>query len=210
MEAAYYELIIESLSDGSCIVERVFGSRPAHEANSRIVAAGAGAPLFVCSGSLTIGSLTCDVRNFQVEGGDSLKKVAIIVSNGSFNNLLQVSTLIRALTASLETSVRVFFRDEAVVKVTKTRINEVNLSDVVRPMEPEILRRLREAEFADLQSFLRDSKEHGDDVKLFACTSSMYMYGIREEDLIPEIDGARTLTDFLLEEVSDAEKVFTF
>jgi len=139
-----------------------------------------------------------------------LKKVAIIVSNGSFNNLLQVSTLIRALTASLETSVRVFFRDEAVVKVTKTRINEVNLSDVVRPMEPEILRRLREAEFADLQSFLRDSKEHGDDVKLFACTSSMYMYGIREEDLIPEIDGARTLTDFLLEEVSDAEKVFTF
>jgi peroxiredoxin family protein len=139
-----------------------------------------------------------------------LKKVAIIVSNGSFNNLLQVSTLIRALTASLETSVRVFFRDEAVVKVTKTRINEVNLSDIVRPMESEILRRLREADFVDLQSFLRESKEHGDDVKLFACTSSMYTYGIREEELIPEIDGARTLTEFLLEEVSDAEKVFTF
>ncbi len=139
-----------------------------------------------------------------------MKKVAIIVSNGSFNNLLQVSTLIRALTASLETSVRVFFRDEAVVKVTKTRINEVNLSDIVRPMESEILRRLREADFVDLQSFLRESKEHGDDVKLFACTSSMYTYGIREEELIPEIDGARTLTEFLLEEVSDAEKVFTF
>jgi len=139
-----------------------------------------------------------------------MKKVAIIVSNGSFNNLFQVSTLIRALTASLEASVRVFFRDEAVVKVTRARINELNLSDVVRPMEPEIVRRLREADFVDLQSFLRDSKEHGDDVKLFACTSSMYMYGVREEDLIPEIDGARTLTDFLLEEVSDAEKVFTF
>ncbi|GBC82018.1 hypothetical protein HRbin10_01138 [bacterium HR10] len=145
----------------------------------------------------------------QTEGG-ALKKVAIIVSNGSFNNLFQVSTLIRALTASLETSVRVFFRDEAVVKVTRARINEVNLSDIVRPMEAEILRRLREADFVDLHSFLRDSKEHGDDVRLFACTSSMYMYGVREEDLIPEIDGARTLTDFLLEEVSDAEKVFTF
>ncbi len=139
-----------------------------------------------------------------------MKKVAIIVSNGSFNNLFQVSTLIRALTASLETSVRVFFRDEAVVKVTRQRINEMNLSDMGRPMESEILRRLREADFVDLQSFLRDSKEHGDDVRLFACTSSMYMYGVREEDLIPEIDGVRTLTDFLLEEVSDAEKVFTF
>jgi len=139
-----------------------------------------------------------------------MRKVAIIVSNGSFNNLFQVSTLIRALTASLETSVRVFFRDEAVVKVTRARINELNFSDFARPMEPEIVRRLREADFVDLQSFLRDSKEHGDDVKLFACTSSMYMYGVREEELIPEIDGARTLTDFLLEEVSDAEKVFTF
>ncbi|MCS6817723.1 MAG: DsrE family protein [Blastocatellia bacterium] len=139
-----------------------------------------------------------------------MKKVAIIVSNGSFNNLFQVSTLIRALTASQETSVRVFFRDEAIVKVTRARINELNFSDLVRPMESEIMRRLREADFVDLHAFLRDSKEHGDDVRLFACTSSMYMYGVREEDLIPEIDGARTLTDFLLEEVSDAEKVFTF
>jgi peroxiredoxin family protein len=139
-----------------------------------------------------------------------LKKVAIIVSNGSFNNLFQVSTLIRALTASLDTAVRVFFRDEAVVKLTKARINELNFSDGVREMQGQILTRLQEAEFTDLQIFLRDSKEHGDDVRLFACTSSMYMYGVTEQDLIPEIDEPKTLSDFLREDVSDAERIFTF
>ena len=139
-----------------------------------------------------------------------MKKVAIIVSQGSFNNLFQVSTLIRALTASLDTVVRVFFRDESVVKLTKARINELNLSEGVREMHDQILPRMIEAGFSELQSFLRDSKEHGDNVRLFACTSSMYMYGVSEEDLIPEIDGPKTLTDFLHEEVSDADKVFTF
>jgi peroxiredoxin family protein len=139
-----------------------------------------------------------------------MNKVAVIVSLGTFNNLFQVSTLIRALTASAEAAVRVFFRDESVLKLRKDRINDVNFSDAVRGQEAQVLQRLREADFTDLQSFLRDSKEHGEDVKLFTCTSSMYMYGVREEDVIPEVDGPRTLTDFLLNEVSDADQVLTF
>ncbi|MBI3952212.1 MAG: DsrE family protein [Acidobacteria bacterium] len=139
-----------------------------------------------------------------------MKKVAIIVSRGSFNNLFQVATLIRALTVSLDTSVRVFFRDEAILKVTKDQINQINFSDAYRGLEEETLARLRAADFENLQTFLRDSKEHGDDVKFFGCTSSMYMCGINEEDLIPEIDEPRTLTDFLLTEVSDADTVMTF
>jgi peroxiredoxin family protein len=139
-----------------------------------------------------------------------VKKVAILVSGGSFNNIFQTATLIRALTVSLDTSIRVFFRDEALVKLTKERVNQINFSETYRGMEEEALERLRVADFEDLQSFLRDSKEHGDDVRFFACTSSMYMAGIKEEDLIPEIDSVRTLTEFLLEEVGDADVVMTF
>lgn len=139
-----------------------------------------------------------------------MKKVAIIVAHGSFNSLFQVATLIRALTSSPDTSIRVFFRDEALVKLTKDRINELNFSDVYRRMEEEVLARLQAADFEDLHSFLRDSKQHGDDVQFFACASSMYMAGIKEVDLIPEIDSVRTLTSFILEEVSTADVVMTF
>lgn len=139
-----------------------------------------------------------------------MKKVAILVSGGSFNNLFQVATLIRALTVSLDTSIRVFFRDEAILKLTRDRVNEINFSDAYRGLEEETLARLRAADFENLQTFLRDSKEHGDDVKFFGCASSMYMCGLKEEDLIPEIDAPMTLTEFLLEEVSAADVVMTF
>jgi len=148
--------------------------------------------------------------NVMSEKGNRWKKVAMIVSRGSFNDLVQVATLIRALTGSPDTAIRVFFRDEALLKLTKERVNETNFSDAYRGREEETLARLRAADFEDLQTFLRDSKEHGDDVKFFGCTSSMYMCGLHEEDLIPEIDAPRTLTDFLLAEVSDADTVMTF
>jgi len=141
---------------------------------------------------------------------NAVKKNVVIVSRGSFNNLFQVSMLVRALAASTDNAVRVFFRDESVLKVTKARVNDLNFSEGGWGREGEILARLREADFTDLHSFMRDSKEHGDDVKFFACTSSMYMYGVKEEELVPEIDGLRTLLEFLQEEMSDAERVFTF
>lgn len=139
-----------------------------------------------------------------------MKKVAIIVSRGSFNNLVQVATLIRAVTSSPDTVVRVFFRDEALLKLTRARIHETNFSEVYRGLEEQVLMRLRVADFQDLQTFLREAKEHGEAVTFFACASSMYMCGLKEEDLIPEIDAPMTLTDFWSAEVGDADVVMTF
>ena len=139
-----------------------------------------------------------------------LKKIAIIVSHGTFNNLIQVSTLLRALTAGLDVSIRVFFRDEALYKLTKGRINEPNFSELFRSQQKEFMEKLKAAEFVDLESFLKDSKEHGFDVKFFACASTMYIYGIKEEELSPILDEPRTLTTFLLEDVGEADTLMTF
>jgi peroxiredoxin family protein len=153
------------------------------------------------------------VRTFAhvFDGGKAtVTRIAIIVSHGSFNNIFQVSTLVRTLAGWPGTSIRVFFRDESVVKLTTARINEYNFSPMVQEGASQIVARLKEAEFTDLHSFLKDSKEHGDDVKFFACTSSMYMYGVNESDLIPEIDEPKALGDFLREDVAGADRVFTF
>jgi peroxiredoxin family protein len=139
-----------------------------------------------------------------------LRKAAIIVSRGSFNNLFQVATLIRALTSSPDVSVRVFFRDEALVKLSTGSINELNFSEAYRGLEESVVERLRIADFDDLRGFLRDSKEHGDDVAFYACASSMYMIGRTKEDLIPEVDDIRDLTSFLHEEVMTSDVVMTF
>ncbi|HEY7067262.1 MAG TPA: hypothetical protein VII06_37720 [Chloroflexota bacterium] len=135
--------------------------------------------------------------------------LAIIVTRGAFNNLVQVATLIRTA-AGDGTPVRVLFRDAALLALRRDRIGALEFSPEFAGREDTTLELLRAADFEDLQSFLRDAKEHGDDVRYYACTSSMYYCDTQLADLIPEIDGPRPLAAFLTEEVAAATTMLTF
>jgi len=133
--------------------------------------------------------------------------LAVIASRGSFNSLVQVVTLLMAAVGS-GLAVRVFFRDEAVLKVTKTGAQEINLSDVYRGEEEAVRERLAAQDLTDLPRLFSEIKELGD-VRLYACSSSMAICGVKAEDLLDGIE-VRGLTAFLLEDVATAEKVLTF
>ena len=60
----------------------------------------------------------------------------------------------------------------------------------------------------DLPALLREVRETGD-VRLYACSSSMAICGVRAEDLLDGVQ-VRGLTAFLLEEVAGADTVLTF
>lgn len=136
-----------------------------------------------------------------------MKTLAVIASRGSFNSLIQVATLLMAAVGS-DVAVRVFFRDEAVFKVTKTGAQEINLSDAYRGHEAAVRERLSLQELTDLPRLLREVKELGD-VRLYACSSSMAICGVKADDLLDGIE-VRGLTAFLLEDVAAADKVLTF
>lgn len=136
-----------------------------------------------------------------------MNTLAVIASRGSFNSLVQVVTLLMAAVGS-GLAVRVFFRDEAVLKVTKAGAGEINLSEIYRGQEREVRERLRAQELTDLAGLLAGIKESGD-VRLFACSSSMAICGVRAEDLLEGIE-VRGLTAFLLEDIAAADKVLTF
>ncbi|MBI3625643.1 MAG: DsrE family protein [Candidatus Rokubacteria bacterium] len=136
-----------------------------------------------------------------------MNTLAVIASRGSFNSLVQVVTLLMAAVGS-GIAVRVFFRDEAVLKVTKKGAREINLSDAYRGQEAEVWERLSAQGLTDLPRLLADIKESGD-VRLFACSSSMAICGVRPDDLLDGIE-VRGLTAFLLEDVAAADKVLTF
>jgi len=133
--------------------------------------------------------------------------LAVIASHGSYNRLVQVATLLMAAVGA-GVAVRVFFRDEAVLKVTKRGAREINLSEALREHAGEVRDRLAAQGLADLPRLLQDVRELGD-VRLYACSSSMAICGVRAEDLLDGIE-VRGLTAFLLEEVASADKVLTF
>lgn len=136
-----------------------------------------------------------------------MNTLAIIASRGSFNSLVQVVTLLMAAVGS-GIAVRVFFRDEAVLKITKSGAPEINLSEAYRGHEGEVRERLHAQGLADLPQLLRESRDFGD-VRLYACSSSMAISGVRAEDLLDGIE-VRGLTAFLLDDVGTADKVLTF
>jgi peroxiredoxin family protein len=137
-----------------------------------------------------------------------MTSLAVIVSRGEYNSLVQVATLLMAAVGS-GIAVRVFFRDEAIYKITRTGATDVNLSGGYRGREAEVRANLTRQGLHDLPDLLRQVKESGD-ARLYACSSSLAICGVRPDELLPEIDGVRGLTAFLLEDIAKADRVLTF
>ena len=137
-----------------------------------------------------------------------MKSLAVIVSGGSTNNLIQVLTLLMAAVHS-DIRARVLFRDESLFRLTPERMNRLEPSAAYGHDGEGFTRRLKQLDLADLHKLCRDIKASGD-VKYYACSSSLALCGLKREDLIPEIDEVRGLPAFLLEDVASADHVLTF
>src|SRR4051812_45525686 len=92
-----------------------------------------------------------------------LRRLLVTVSRGTSNNLFQVATLVRAATA-LEAAVDVLFQGSALRKLAPSRLSEPEWSSLYARVAPSLAERLRSADFSDMETFLRDAKEHGDEV----------------------------------------------
>ena len=137
-----------------------------------------------------------------------MKSIAVIVSGGSSNNLIQVLTLLMAAVHA-DLKARVFFRDEAVARLRPGEINRLELSSAYGQDVDGTRKRLERLDLTDAHKLCRDIKASGD-VKYYVCSSSLAVWGLKKEDLIPEVDEVRGLPAFLLEDVATADKVLTF
>ena len=137
-----------------------------------------------------------------------MKSLAVIVSGGSTNQFVQVLTVLMAAVHA-EVRVRVLFRDEAVARLRPDRINRLEFSPGYAAEVAAVTQRMQQHDLTDLQKLCRDIKASGD-VKYYVCSSSLALWGLRQQDLVPEIDEVRGLPAFLLEDVAAADKVLTF
>lgn len=137
-----------------------------------------------------------------------MKKLAMIVTRGAYNNLLQACELAKIAAAS-GVQVSILFRDEAAAKLTIDKVKELTFSDAYRGRESKVREMLRERKQNDLPTILREIKEKGD-AKFSICRSSMEYFELRVEHLIPELDEVQAAEAFWKEEVAQADQVLTF
>ena len=137
-----------------------------------------------------------------------MKSLAVIVSGGTTNQFVQALTLLMAAVHS-ELKTRVLFRDDSVFRLTVEGIKRFELSEAYASQGEAYQARLKKHDLDDLQKLLAQIKQSGD-VKIYACSSSLALAGLKREALIPEVDDVRGLPAFLLEDVATADRVLTF
>lgn len=137
-----------------------------------------------------------------------MKKIAVIITRGGWNNLLQACEWI-ALAAASGMEVSGYFRDEAASRMTKSKIKELTMSPDYRGREAFVRDLLRQENKADLSKMMQTAKETGN-VKFSVCKDSMRYFDVRVEELIPELDEVQTAEAFWKEAILPADRVLTF
>lgn len=137
-----------------------------------------------------------------------MKKLAVIVSRGSFSNLLRACDWVR-LAAQEPRQVSVFFCDEAAARLTKEKIATIPFSEAYRGRETKVRTLLQEQRRHDLAAQMREIKEKGD-VKFSICRDTLQQFDIVVEQLIPELDEVQTAAAFWNEAIQSADEVLTF
>ena len=90
-------------------------------------------------------------------------------------------------------SVRVFFRDESIPAICR----------------PEEARSLAFETDSEVQAALGELAAHID-TRLYACSSSLYIWGVDAEHLIPALSGARGLIAYLVEDLAGADEILSY
>jgi peroxiredoxin family protein len=137
-----------------------------------------------------------------------MKKLAVIVTRGSYNNLLQACELVR-IAAAAGAQVSVLFRDEAASKLTHEKVKDLVFSDAYKGRESKVRDMLRGRKRDHLPTILREIKETGD-VKFSICRDSLEYFELTVEQLLPELDEVQKAEAFWKEEIAQADQVLTF
>ncbi|MEP6887502.1 MAG: DsrE family protein [Nitrospirales bacterium] len=137
-----------------------------------------------------------------------MKQLAMIVTRGTYNNILQACQL---ACIAVESGIRVsiLFRDEAVARLTVDKVHELTFTEAYRGREVKVRNLWKDRKLHDLPLLLREIKEKGD-AKFSVCRDSIEYFDIPVEKLIPELDEVQRVEAFWKEAVAHADEVLTF
>jgi peroxiredoxin family protein len=125
---------------------------------------------------------------------------AVIVTSSDPETLIEMA---RASCEALESgsAVRVFFRDESIPAICT--------AEVAARLVPESLAASLAVTRNAVEAALQELAGAGD-ARLYACSSSLYIWGVDSGDLIPAITGSRGLVAFLADDLAGAREVLTY
>ncbi|MEM4591540.1 MAG: DsrE/DsrF/DrsH-like family protein [Nitrososphaerota archaeon] len=147
----------------------------------------------------------------EKEEQKTAQKLCIILSKGSLD-MVYPAFILASTGATMGMEVHVFFTFWGLDAIVKGKVNNLKISAVGNPSLglPSILgvlpgmtrmvtnmmtKKFKELKVPTVYELIKQAKEMG--VKLHACSTTMSAMGIKESDLIPEVDDVVGATTFL-------------
>ena len=130
------------------------------------------------------------------------KKVALVIHSGTIDKLLCAFTL-GSTAAAMDMEVHLYFTFWGLNMLKKGAMEKAGLSATHKHLEDMLKTKLEEMKYPTPYQMLKRMKESGN-VKIYACSPTMEMFGITKETLIPEVDQIAGAAAFL-DIASDAD-----
>jgi peroxiredoxin family protein len=125
----------------------------------------------------------------------SKKKLAIIVHSGTLDKLY-CAFILGSTATSMDTETHLYFTFWGLNAIVKGQLDKAGLPSDHKDMEPQLRKKLKEMKYPTPYDLLKRMKASGL-LKIYACTPTMEMFGIKREDLIPEVDELAGAATFL-------------
>ncbi len=126
---------------------------------------------------------------------DEKRRLAIIMHSGSYDRIHQTFSIARAAIAN-EMEVHIFFSFWALRRLVKGEMDKLTLDEENNKFIPIIEENLKKTKTETPSQMLSSARKMGT-LKIYACSASMGLLGIRKEDLISEVDRTMGFVSFL-------------
>jgi peroxiredoxin family protein len=130
------------------------------------------------------------------------KKLAIIVHSGTLDRLY-CAFILGSTATSMDMETHLYFTFWGLTMLKKGALEKAGLPATYKHMEEQLKKKLEEMNYPTPYDLLKRMKASGL-LKIYACSPTMEMFGVKKEDLIPEVDQIAGAAAFL-DLASDAD-----
>jgi len=123
------------------------------------------------------------------------KKMAIIVHSGSLDKLYPVFML-SSTGAAMDVETHLFFTFWGLMALKKGGLESAGLPSLMTIGTDVMKGKIRDAKVPTLTELLNMCRQMGN-VKIYACSTTMEIMGVKKKDLIPEVDDIVGAATFL-------------
>ncbi len=123
------------------------------------------------------------------------KKMAIIVHSGSLDKLYPVFML-SSTGGVMDVEVSLFFTFWGLMALKKDGFEKAGLPGLMTIATPMMKSNIKKAKVPTLPDLLKMCRQTGN-VKIYACSTTMEIMGVKKEELIPEVDEIVGAASFL-------------